>query len=173
MSEVIVVWMLDVEKLMLNCCADFKNWIIPITYKRCGSMNSQISGKGMKDAKCIMICEINCIVACRPSRCTWLISFFLFSVDNRKGCYGTKKQPYSASWIKASLIKECTSNFSIPFSYAGLSAFTGESSNGPGSERRSHWRSQEQARCCDQGEICHVVSVLHDAVIHVKCFSSA
>lgn len=54
-------------------------------------MNSQISGKGMKDAKCIMICEINCVAACRPSRCTWLISVFSVFCWQQKGLLWHKK----------------------------------------------------------------------------------
>ena len=73
------------NKLMLKCSAVFKNWIIPITYKWCWSMNSRISGKRMKDAKCIIIWEIHCIVACRPSRSTLLISVFSVFCWPQKG----------------------------------------------------------------------------------------
>ena len=96
----------------------------------------------------------------RGARCFFLyFQFFILMLTIEKAAMTQKNSPILHLGLNL-LSTGCTSTFSISFWYAGLSAFTGESSNGPGSERRSYWRGQEQARCCDQGEICQVFSVL-------------
>lgn len=57
--------------------------------------------------------------------------------------------------VITSAFKRSTLHNKFPaFLCVGLPAFTGEGSDGPGSERCSHWGGQEQERRSDQGEMC-------------------